>query len=109
MVAACDLPFITSELVDYLCEHGANRDVFVLESEKGVEPLCAVYAKSCLPVIKKHLEGNRLKVSDFYAEVDAEIVRLDAALPFYQPNLLANVNTPGELRKAETVKGKDKG
>jgi molybdopterin-guanine dinucleotide biosynthesis protein A len=97
LVVACDLPFITPELLDYLCREGEGAEVCVLESDKGVEPLCAVYAKSCLPVIEKQLRNGRLKVSDFYPQVDTKIIRLDASLPFYKPHLLANVNTPEEF------------
>jgi molybdopterin-guanine dinucleotide biosynthesis protein A len=105
LVAACDLPFVTSALVDYLCQHGVNHDVFALESEKGVEPLCAVYAKACLPVIEKQLQENKLKVSDFYPAVEAKVMRLEASLPFYRPHLLANVNSPEEFAAAQKLAG----
>jgi len=103
LVVACDMPFISAELVEYLCQNGVNHEAFALESEKDVEPLCAVYAKSCLPVIEQHLRDNRLKVSDFYDEVDAKIMRFDPSLPFYKPNLLANVNTPEEFEQAQQI------
>jgi len=103
LVVACDLPFITPELLDYLCRESEVAEVCVLESEKGVEPLCAVYAKSCLPVIEKQLRDGRLKVSDFYPKVKTRIILLDASLPFYKPNLLANINTPEEMKKAESI------
>jgi len=101
LVVACDLPLITPELLEYLCREGADADVWVLESEKGVEPLCAVYAKSCLPVIEKQLRENRLKVSDFYSQVKTTAIRLEASLPFYKPDLLMNVNTPEEFAAME--------
>ncbi len=105
LVVACDMPFITPELLDYLCRGSEGAEVCVLESEKGVEPLCAVYAKSCLPVIEKQLRDGRLKVSDFYPLVKAKIIRLDATLPFYKQSLLANVNTLEELATAKKVEG----
>ena len=101
LVVACDLPFITPELLDYLCGDSEDAEVYVLESEKGVEPLCAVYTKSCLSVIEKQLRDGGLKVSDFYPQVKTKIIRLDSSLPFYKQNLLANVNTPEDMRKAE--------
>lgn len=103
LVVACDLPFITPELLDYLCHESEDAKVCALESEKGVEPLCAVYAKSCLPVIEKQLRDGHLKVSDFYPQVKAKIIRLHAPLPFYKQNLLANVNTLEELATAKKV------
>jgi len=105
LVVACDMPFITSELLDYLCRESEDAEVCVLESEKGVEPLCAVYAKSCLPVIEKKLRENQLKVSDFYPQVKTKIIRLDVSLPFYKQNLLANVNTPEEFAAMKRVEG----
>jgi molybdopterin-guanine dinucleotide biosynthesis protein A len=105
LVVACDLPFITPELLDYLCRESEVAEVGVLESEKGVEPLCAVYAKSCLPVIEKQLRDGRLKVSDFYPQVKTKIIRLDASFPFYKQNLLANVNTMEEFAAMKKVDG----
>jgi molybdopterin-guanine dinucleotide biosynthesis protein A len=105
LVVACDLPFVTSELLDFLCGESEGTEVCVLESEKGVEPLCAVYAKSCLPVIEKQLRDCRLKVSDFYAQVEAKVIRFDASLPFYEQNLLANVNTAEEMAAMKNADG----
>lgn len=107
LIVACDLPFITAELVNYLCANCRSGEIFALESTRRIEPLCAVYAKSCLPVIERQIREGRYKVLDLYSLVDARTVRLDAALPFYRPNLLANVNTPEEFAAAAASCVKD--
>jgi len=101
LVVACDMPLITPALLDHLCRQSSGVDVCVTESKQGLEPLCAVYAKSCLPVIEKQLRDNRLKVSDFYPQIKTTIIRVDASLPFYEPDLLLNVNTPEEFAAME--------
>lgn len=104
LVVACDLPFITVELVEYLCGSSGGSAIIALASEKGVEPLCAVYSKACLPVIEKEILSNRFKAADLFSLLDARVVRIDASLPFYRPNLLMNVNTPEEFAAASSVK-----
>lgn len=106
LIVACDLPFITGELVEYLCASSGGSAIFALASEKGAEPLCAVYDKSCLPVIEREILNSRFKVADLYSLLDARVVRLDASLSFYRPNLLVNVNTSEEFAAAEQELGK---
>ncbi|MBU1611206.1 MAG: molybdenum cofactor guanylyltransferase, partial [Proteobacteria bacterium] len=59
-VAPCDMPFLQPGLVQsLLAEVDGEADVVIPLKENGrVEPLCAVYSKSCLPHIKKQLEGG---------------------------------------------------
>ncbi len=100
-VVACDLPFLSAELVEFLCQKNAGAEVVVPESENGLEPLCAVYAKSCLPLIEKQLRDKRFKVSDFFSQARTEIVRLETSLSFFTPDVLTNVNTPEEFARAQ--------
>jgi molybdopterin-guanine dinucleotide biosynthesis protein A len=104
-VVACDLPFLSAELVEFLCRNNEGAEVVVPESENGLEPLCAVYAKSCLPMIEKQLRAKRFKVSDFYPQARTEIVRLEPSLPFFTPNVLTNINTPEEFARAQALFG----
>jgi FdhD protein len=99
-VIACDMPFLNAALVDRLL---ATRDVDVAvpESERGLEPLHAVYAKGCLPAIEDSARRGAWKVSDFYASVRVERMRIremDWAVDGRSP--FTNANTPGEWRAA---------
>ena len=104
MVVAWDMPFVPAGLLWRLREMGDSADVAVPESDsrRGVEPLCAFYAPTCLPAIERSLADNDLRVVGFHSSV--RVARLPAVevSAFGNPELLfMNVNTPDELALAE--------
>ncbi len=104
LVVAWDMPFVPWELLAHLRELGDAADVAVPESgsRRGVEPLCAFYATTCLPAIEQSLAGGDLRVVGFHAQV--RVARLPAVevAAFGDPELLfMNVNTPDDLSRAE--------
>ena len=104
LVVAWDMPFVPAGLLARLRELGDAADVAVPESgsRRGVEPLCAFYAPSCLPAIDCSLAENDLRVVGFHSSV--RVARLPAVevAAFGDPELLfMNVNTPGDLALAE--------
>jgi molybdopterin-guanine dinucleotide biosynthesis protein A len=54
-------------------------------------PLPGAYAKSALPALERALAAGRLGLRDAIAELDVAVVWLD-------PSLLANINTPDDVR-----------
>lgn len=59
-VIGCDMPLVQESLVRLLCQESEGWDAVVPDLDKGLEPLCAVYSQTCLPLIEKNLqEGNR--------------------------------------------------
>jgi molybdopterin-guanine dinucleotide biosynthesis protein A len=111
LVLACDLPFVTRELIDRLiADVEGDVDAVVPRSARGLEPLCAVYRKACAPALRARLDQGALQVS---AWVDGLRVReIDpVALKPYDPlgRLFANVNTPHDYARATNwVEGNQK-
>jgi molybdopterin-guanine dinucleotide biosynthesis protein A len=104
MVVAWDMPFVPSGLLRRLRDLGDTADVVVPESgsRRGVEPLCAFYAPSCLPAIEQSLADGDRRVVGFHGQV--RVARLPAGdvSAFGNPELLfMNVNTPDDLAIAE--------
>jgi molybdopterin-guanine dinucleotide biosynthesis protein A len=96
-VTTVDSPFTRPELIILLIENSAGQDVCVPEWKGFLEPLCAVYARSCIPHIGKALDKKR--VVSFYGSVRVctlpeETVR--AADP--EGLSFININTPEEYR-----------
>lgn len=100
-VVACDLPFLHAGLVEHLLARPPQVDVVIPESDRGLEPLHAVYRRSCLPAIEACARRGAWKATDFHADVRVERVRIrdaDWAVEGRSPFL--NVNTPGEWEQA---------
>ncbi len=107
LVIACDMPFISPELMRYMVGLRSGAfDVIVPRVQERPQGLIAVYSKTCLAPIREHLDAGRLRVFGFYGDVsvryvdEAEYQSLDSkGLSFY------NVNTPADLEKARQLAG----
>ncbi|HEY7303133.1 MAG TPA: molybdenum cofactor guanylyltransferase [Bryobacteraceae bacterium] len=98
LIVACDMPGLASEWLDQLlvaAGRSTNLCVAVKDVTGVLHPLCAVYRRECLPVVRKAVAAHRLKLLDLLSALDAEIVRIAAPLH--------NVNTPEEWRVWTTL------
>lgn len=100
-VVACDMPFLNTAVMQYLMAQIGNYDVVIPDVQGDMQPLHAIYSKACLEPMRRHLEGNRLKIVGFLPEVrvrtvtTAELQPLDPDLRSFQ-----NLNTPEEFQAA---------
>ena len=104
LIVAWDMPFVPSALLARLRELGEGVDVAVPESgsRRGVEPLCAFYAPSCLPAIEQSLADGDRRVIGFHERVRVARLPANEVSAFGDPALLfMNVNTPDDLTRAE--------
>lgn len=99
VVVACDMPFLRAELIEYLFERAAGADAVVPCDEKGyLQPLAAVYKKSCLRPALRLIDERRLSPKALLDSVDTvrvafkELRKLSGHQLFF-----ANANTPEEL------------
>jgi molybdopterin-guanine dinucleotide biosynthesis protein A len=103
LVLACDMPFINAKLVRYLVAKAQGYDLAVPRLAQGLEPLVAVYAKTCLPVIEKNLTNGRLKVVDFYAGLRVNCLSQAEIQQVTTSDVFFNINTPADLDRAEAL------
>ena len=101
LVVAWDMPFVPSELLVALRKLGEQSfNVAVPESgsPRGVEPLCAYYAPTCLPAIEQHLDAGDRRVIGFFEDVRVGRLPADVVRQFGDPDrLFMNVNEPADL------------
>ena len=86
VVIPVDTPLVTVELLHELADGCADAAV----PQTG--PLPGAYRKSALRVLERRLLEGRLALRDALAELEVHTLQLDESL-------LANVNTPDELRR----------
>jgi molybdopterin-guanine dinucleotide biosynthesis protein A len=108
-VAACDLPFIRAELVDYVAGWSSVQEAFVARCEEQRprariavwegrrQPLFGLYSASCRSALARSLREGRLEARSFLDEIDTTAVGITPDLDFYRPDLLLNVNSPADL------------
>jgi molybdopterin-guanine dinucleotide biosynthesis protein A len=102
VVLACDLPFVTADLLDRLITEADDTvDAVVPRSRRGLEPLCAVYRKRCAPVLRERIETGALQLSALPDVLRVREVGPAALAPYDATGrLFANVNTPHDYARA---------
>jgi molybdopterin-guanine dinucleotide biosynthesis protein A len=111
LVVACDMPFLNRALLAYMLEISAGFDAVIPRLGDMVEPLHAVYSKSCLPAIKSMLDGGRFNVGGLLARVGVRYVEADE-IDRFDPEHLSffNINTGADLKKAsQLIAGESQG
>jgi molybdopterin-guanine dinucleotide biosynthesis protein A len=111
LALACDMPFVSRPLLEYMINMMPRADVVIPHHSGNYEPLHAVYNKhNCLPAVEAALEAGKNRVISFFPSVQVTIVgatdliRLDPqGLSFF------NINTPEELDQATRILAEGKG
>ena len=98
---ACDMPCVSPVLIQYMRERCEGYDVVVPETERGLEPLHAIYSVNCVPAIKRQLEtagGGR--VIGFFPEVKVRVVtKEEIAGVEGGADAFLNFNTPEDYHR----------
>lgn len=99
---ACDMPFLSPAVVSRLVERSSEGwDAVLPRLSPGIEPLCAVYAASLVPVIEDLLDRGEFRIRRALAGSrvcyvdEEELRRLDPDLRSF-----VNINTPEDLTAA---------
>lgn len=107
LAAAADLPLLSPPLLRRLREVGEQGwDAVLPESTgpRGMEPLCAYYATSCLGAIERAVAAGDARMIGFHAEVRVHRLPLSEVRTFGDPaQLFTNLNTPAELAGLERM------
>lgn len=108
IAVACDMPFIHAGIAQEMLDAADGYDAVVPEIEGRLQPLFAVYKKSCLPVLTSCLDNHVLKVREFLAVITVKIMKeQDFRLYEEQPHLFStsffNMNMPEDYHQAKQL------
>ena len=97
---ACDMPKMRLEFIRYLVKKSSQHDAVLMKFTDGnVEPLCGIYKKSCLTIIKSNFEHNQYKLSKLLDELNvAYISEKDLNYLGLDRSIFTNINTPEDLK-----------
>ncbi len=111
VVAACDMPFLNTELLRYMIELSPDFDVVIPRlEEEMVEPLHAIYSRNCLDNMKTQLERNQLRINSLLNAVRVRYVER-AECQRFDPQLLSffNINYQSDLDRANVLATEGRG
>lgn len=105
-LAACDMPFICTDLVQHMVSQRDEMDVVMAYWNGQPQPTHAVYSRNCLPVVKELIRGGDLKIQRLITApalrvrliAEDEIRKIDP-----DGRSFLNVNTPTDLDLARLL------
>jgi molybdenum cofactor guanylyltransferase len=102
-VVGCDMPFLSSRLLQAMANEPRDADVLIpylddYNGFSGYQPLHALYSVRCVQPIMARLSRDELKIKLFLDDVDTRTLN-SRWLRQYDPDLqsFTNVNTPDDL------------
>src|ERR1700737_1647013 len=108
LILSCDMPFLTSEWLEFLVHRARQRDkkiqIILPRSAHGPEPLCACYRTDAVAALKNVFDRGVRKVTQALQQVRAEVLdesvwkRFDSA-----GRLFWNMNTPADFEEAQRL------
>jgi len=104
LIVACDLPYLTRGWLECLAARAAasSGDAVIPMTERGAEPLCAMYNKRCEAPIRGALANGTRKVTDALASVRVESIGPAEWKAFDSEGLLfKNINSPADFEEVK--------
>lgn len=95
-ITACDMPFITKNSIEVLCNKvDKNIDgVVFCDKNNKLYPLGAIYSKNVLPIIEEMIYKKYYKLS--YLIEKSNFVKINIEKTDINLKVLSNINTPQE-------------
>ena len=92
-ITACDMPFITKNSIEVLCNKvDKNTDgVVFYDKNNKLYPLGAIYSKNVLPIIEEMIEKKYYKLSYFIEK--SNFVKINIEKTDIPLKVLSNINT----------------
>jgi len=106
LMLAVDMPFVSRELLAFLFAAAEDEDndavVTVPRTNKGLQPLCAVYRRDFSIAAELALRGGKYKIDAAFSSVSVRVIEEDelAAAGFSDQSFF-NLNTPQDRLAAE--------
>jgi len=96
-VVACDLPFVTSTLIEYLASQRSDSDAVVpIQPDNRPQPLCAFYRTTvCLDRASELIERDMRRPLDLLESVNTRWIPFsDLEYLEHSEKFFVNINTP---------------
>ena len=99
LLTSCDMPFLKQKHYRFLISQTDQTKIAtVARSDKGLEPLLAVYKPDLIPKIEKQLANKSYALHQLFNQADIKIV--DFSTSFDISRLFFNINTLSDYKKA---------
>jgi molybdopterin-guanine dinucleotide biosynthesis protein A len=108
LMLAVDMPFVSHDLLAFLFAYAASTDALVTvpRTGGGFQPLCAVYRTQFAAAAEHALRAGKNKIDAVFAGLPIRVLEEnELQATGFSAQLFLNVNTPEDLRAAQSVSG----
>lgn len=100
-VAACDMPFVRPELIRALWQSRADYDAVIPVWRQKRQPLCGVYARACVGMVRASIEADALGISRLFDDLRTRFM-LEAEVACVDPQGLSfmDIDTREDYERA---------
>jgi len=98
IVLSCDVPFVSTELLQYLLDNSKNNRVTLPKLNGKIHPLVGVYKTDSLPTFKEHLKNDQRKLIKVCNHLNSCILDLSSHPELNNEALFKNMNTQEDLK-----------
>ena len=99
LILSCDIPLISTEiLLELLQKHNNKIAISVFSDANKIHPLIGIYSKSSLPILKKAIDDNNLKMMHLLSKVSHQKLYVEEG----KSDFLKNINSVAQLKELNT-------
>lgn len=101
-VLGCDMPFITAQAIRFMIDQVGGEDIIVPRTEKGYEPLHAIYGRSCLSAMLTWIAKGQRRLTGVFPFLTLKVL---GDMPVFRRDgisIFTNINTEEELVHARS-------
>lgn len=104
LISPCDMPFLKSVHLERIMIKGieTQAQAVVAKSDKGLEPLVAIYHNSVLPLIEDNVKGEKYAIRAIFSEIRTTYVDFDRKI--FENDPFFNINYPEDYKRALSIK-----
>jgi len=103
-MSACDMPFVTAELVRLALSRSEGYDAVVPYPDGQAEPLQGLYHRRCLIAIEESIAAGQTSVRGFLDRIAVRRLERPEIQRIGDPSLIFfNLNTASDLARAEAL------
>ncbi|MBI3292822.1 MAG: hypothetical protein HYZ73_08465, partial [Elusimicrobia bacterium] len=98
------MPFLTPEIVAHVCRTTGREDIVIPRVGRYWEPLCAMYSKRCLPVVRELLMRGERGLMPLARRCRSKVIAIQGRpRPQRLEQALRDVDTPTDLARAKRL------
>jgi molybdopterin-guanine dinucleotide biosynthesis protein A len=96
LIMACDMPFVTVEVLENLLRNSASKETVAPVVNKGIEPLCGFYSREILDRLKALIEQKPLPAHTVVTHFEHTLLPYSSSEWNNKP-VFTNINKPEDL------------